>query len=81
MRAIWRDACIDLGVDYDAQLLRYVLNELHGRNRVDLLPCHPRDLISMAADHSLYMHNERFIDKEKIRWAWRNYFVSLRDLS
>lgn len=78
---IWRDACIDLGVDYDAQLLRYVLNELHGRNRVDLLPCHPRDLISMAADHSLYMHNERFIDKEKIRWAWRNYFVSLRDIS
>jgi DNA-binding MarR family transcriptional regulator len=78
---IWRDTCMELDVEYDPLLLRYVINDLHGKNHVDLLPCHPRDLISMAVDHSVYVDNDRYIDKEKMRWAWRNYFVSLRDFS
>lgn len=76
---IWRDTCVELEIDYDHEVLDYVINELHFRNNVDLLPCHPRDLIGMAIDHALYTENERFIDVDKMRWAWRNYFVSLSD--
>ena len=78
---IWQDTCVDMEVDFDPHLLQYVINELHGRNHVPLLPCHPRDLIGMAVDHALYVHDERFIDGDTMRWAWNNYFVSLRDAS
>jgi predicted ATPase with chaperone activity len=78
---LWRDTCVQMEIDYDSQVLDYVINELHGRDNVDLLPCHPRDLIGMAVDHALYTQNERFIDIDGMRWAWRNYFVSLKDAS
>ncbi len=75
---IWRDTCIELGVDYDPELLFFTINDLHGRHRVEMLPCHPRDLITMAVDHAMYVDGDRTIDQEKLRWAWRNYFVSLQ---
>lgn len=78
---VWRDTCVEYEIDYDQEVLDYVINELHGRKNVDLLPCHPRDLIGMAVDHAVYTHNERFIDIDNLRWAWRNYFVSLDDRS
>jgi hypothetical protein len=78
---IWHDTCVQMEVDYDPQVLQYVINDLHGRHKVDLLPCHPRDLIGMAVDHALYIDNERYIDCEKMNWAWKNYFVSLQDFS
>jgi hypothetical protein len=76
---VWRDACVEMEVDYDPAVLDYVINQLHARHQVDLLPCHPRDLIGMAIDHALYTDNQRSIDIDKMRWAWRNYFVSLTD--
>lgn len=78
---IWHDTCVQLEIDYDPLVLQYVINELHGRHRVDLLPCHPRDLIGMAVDHAVYIDNERYIDRDKMDWAWKNYFVSLQEFS
>ena len=74
---IWRDTCIEFEVDYEPDALEFVLNELHAKNRVDLLPCHPRDLIGMAVDRALFDENERSICVDNLRWAWANYFVSL----
>ena len=76
---IWHDTCVDLNVDYDPAVVQFAINDLHRRHKVDLLPCHPRDLIGMAADHALYVDKERYVDKDKLRWAWKNYFVSLGD--
>jgi predicted ATPase with chaperone activity len=78
---VWRDTCVDLEVDYDNAVLDYAINELHARKKVDMLPCHPRDLIGMAIDHSIYKGQQRLLDIEGLRWAWRNYFVSLKDAS
>lgn len=74
---LWRDTCVEYEIDYDPAVLKFVLNQLHGKNGINLLPCHPRDLIGMAVDHAVYTENNRYIDIEKMRWAWRNYFVSL----
>ena len=76
---VWRDTCVDLQVDYDADVLNYAINELHARDHVELLPCHPRDLIGMAIDHAVYHGRQRAMDIDGLRWAWRNYFVSLRN--
>lgn len=78
---IWRDTCIEFEVDYEPDALDFVLNELHAKNRVDLLPCHPRDLIGMAVDRALFDENERSICVDNLAWAWANYFVPLDDHS
>ena len=72
---IWRDACASCEVDYEPQVLDYVLNELHAKRRIALLPCHPRDLLGMALDYAIYEHESRDVKIDHIRWAWDNYFV------
>jgi predicted ATPase with chaperone activity len=72
---IWRDACIACNVEYEPEILDYVLNELHAKKRVALLPCHPRDLLGMAVDHAIYENNSHDVSIDHIRWAWENYFV------
>jgi len=74
---IWRDACASYEVDYEPQVLDYVLNELHAKRRIALLPCHPRDLLGMARDHAIYEHESREVKIDHIRWAWDNYFVPI----
>ncbi len=78
---IWRDTCIDFEVDYEPEVFDFVLNELHAKNRVDLLPCHPRDLIGMAVDRAIFGESERSICIDSLRWAWANYFVSFGENS
>ena len=72
---IWRDACASYKVEYEPFLLDYVLNALHAKRRVALLPCHPRDLLGMAVDHAVYENESRKVSVDHIRWAWDNYFV------
>lgn len=74
---LWRDTCVEMEVDYDPSVFKFLVNELHTKNKVPLLPCHPRDLICMAIDHAVYTENRRLVDVDRLRWAWRNYFVSL----
>jgi len=72
---IWRDVCVASNIEYDPRVLNYVLNELHSKRRVALLPCHPRDLLGMALDHAIYEQNSREVSVDHVRWAWDNYFV------
>ena len=72
---IWRGACRTYEVDYEPDVLEYVLNELHTKRRVALLACHPRDLLGMALDHATYEQDSRELTVDHIRWAWDNYFV------
>jgi hypothetical protein len=54
-----------------------VINELHAKRNVALLPCHPRDLLGMAVDHAIYENDSREVSIDHLRWAWDNYFVSV----
>lgn len=78
---IWREACENYRIEYDAKLLNYAINELHTKARVSLLPCHPRDLLGMAVDHAVYENNCRDVTVEHLEWAWKNYFVSTDERS
>jgi hypothetical protein len=77
-RKIWQDACREYGVVFDAETLEFVLSELHEKESVRLLPCHPRDLLGIAVDLAVYLGEPRHLTKDQLRWAWRNYFVSLK---
>lgn len=78
-KEIWNDNCQEFRVVCEPPVLEYVLNELHARDNIPLLPCHPRDLLGMAADYASYAHSSTVITKEHIRWAWANYFVPLAE--
>ncbi len=75
---IWTQVCTDLGITCDADVLDYVIKELHQRHGTPLAPCHPRDLLSIAVDHSAYVGQPRHVTREHMDWAWKNYFVSLK---
>ena len=73
---IWKQVCTEHGVDYDPAICQGVIDGLHIRGKVPLLPCHPRDLIDMALDHAAYVGLEDELRRETLEWAWKTYFVS-----
>ena len=75
---IWRQFCAGAGVDYDEDIMDYVL-ELYEKDGRPMLPCHPRDLLSSVLDQHRYSgtSTKRPISREQIREAWATYFVPL----
>jgi hypothetical protein len=76
---IWENVCDERDVDFDAELVRFVIDELHARRNMPLLPCHPRDLISIALDKAAYLGNPNELTPELLTWAWDTYFVSMNN--
>ena len=74
---IWKAECKELGIIFDQEILDYVLHELHAKQQVRLLPCHPRDLLGIAVDFSTYIDEPRKLTKQQMNWAWSNYFVAM----
>jgi hypothetical protein len=52
----------------------FAINELHGKRRIPMLPCHPRDLLGMALDRIAYM-GAGALDDTALSWAWDSYFL------
>lgn len=77
---LWRQETERLGIAFDAYLLRYVLHDLYEAEGMPLVPCHPRDLLSMALDRQRYAQRSGPLTPDDLQWAWRNYFVQLEFL-
>jgi hypothetical protein len=73
-RQIWQRVCMERGVAYDPRVVDFVIDELHRRRNVPLLPCHPRDLLGMALDRVAYLGRAE-LDSDSLRWAWDSYFL------
>jgi hypothetical protein len=71
---IWMRLCIERGWEIDDSVLEHALR-LHRLSDTPCLPCHPRDLLGMAADLSAYDENDVQIDESTLDRAWRNYFL------
>lgn len=76
-RQIWANFCRDNGIGSDPDVMDYVIDELHAKSGTPLLPCHPRDLVGIALDQTVYLRQPRHMTKEHVRKAWSNYFVSI----
>lgn len=74
--AIWKQVCALHAVDYDPAVCQAVIDDLHRPTGVPLLPCHPRDLIDMALDHSAYLGDAEDLHIDSLRWAWQNHFLN-----
>lgn len=72
---LWKQVCEEKGVDYDAAMIRFLIEELHMAQDVPLLPCHPRDFLGLVVDHCRYQDVPIGLTEDHLRWAWQNYFV------
>jgi hypothetical protein len=74
---IWETVCDERDIPFDRELVLFVLDELHARREMPLLPCHPRDLIGIALDKAAYLGEPNVLTPDLLAWAWDTYFVSL----
>lgn len=76
--AIWRQECERLGISFEPDAFRYLVDELHRVKDIAMLPCLPRSLIEIAHNRSIFVDAPLLMDEESLRWAWDNYFVRLK---
>ncbi len=76
---LWRKQCQEHDVEFNVDTFFYLTNELHKKSQTPLLPCHPRDLFSIAHDHARYLGQNNVMTRERIHWAWRTYFVDFSE--
>jgi len=77
LKLIWQQFCVENDIQCEPDVFEFVVNELYSADRRPMLPCHPRDLLSIAVDHATYRGEERVVSANHLRWAWSNYFVSM----
>jgi hypothetical protein len=75
---IWSRVCDEYGIAHQPELVSYVIDELHEKHGVPLLPCHPRDLIGIALDKAKYLEQGEELTEQLLDWAWSTYFVSMK---
>jgi len=75
--AIWRQVCDERGIEFNKELLNYLIKEHYVKEQTPMLPCHPRDLIGLALDMIHYKDESADITPDTIRSAWQSYFVRL----
>ena len=76
---IWQQECEKAGIDFDEGVLNFLIHELHHKNQVPLLPCHPRDLLNIALNMGTYLGQPNSVTIERISDAWNTYFVQLEE--
>ena len=74
---IWRQVCDERGLEFNKELLDYIINEHYVKEERPMLPCHPRDLIGLALDMVQYRGENLEITPDTIRSAWQSYFVRM----
>lgn len=75
---IWKQVCEQLDVNYSEENIEYIFSQFYDRLEMPKLPCHPRDLISMALNHESYESGERKLTNNGLRNAWQNYFINMQ---
>jgi len=74
---IWRQVCDERGIEFNKEILDYLLKEHYAKEQRPMLPCHPRDLIGLALDMIHYKDENAAITPETIKSAWQSYFVRM----
>ena len=72
---LWQAQCARQGVECAEDVFAYLIDELHARDGVPLLPCHPRDLVALCRDQINFMRLPAVLNKDLIESIWASYFV------
>ena len=76
-KQIWRDVCVENSIQYEPELINYLISNLHRGTETPMKPCHPRDLLGIALDRVRYRNQPRALTRELLNFAWESYFVAV----
>jgi hypothetical protein len=74
---ICRQVCEQIGLPFRPEVVRYLLDEEHGRRGVRLSACHPSDVLRRVAEICQYEKVPLRLDNELVARACRDYFTEL----
>lgn len=73
---LWQQTCESYNTQFDEEIVNFLIEELYTKDNVPLIPCHPKELISLVNDQCRYEGSELNITKENLTRAWKSFFVS-----
>jgi predicted ATPase with chaperone activity len=74
--AVFEQYCMANNLEYDAELVDYLINDYYKPAKRSMAACQPRDLINKVVDFSLFDGAKPKLTKELLAQAWETYFVS-----
>jgi predicted ATPase with chaperone activity len=74
--AVFEQYCKANNLEYDAELVDYLINDYYKPAKRSLAACQPRDLINKVIDFSLFDGLQPKLTRELLAQAWETYFVS-----
>ena len=74
-KKVWFQVCDELEVKCDEQMFKHVIQDYHHQNNKPLMPCYPRDILSIVADQIKFLQLSPHVTPELIKTAWSTYFV------
>ncbi len=76
-KKIWANLSTQMNLVEESGILD-ILFDLYEYHKRILLPCHPRDLISLALDMAAFKNYKGHLTIENIMLAWQTYFIDLK---
>jgi len=73
---VFRQYCDANALEYDPELVDYLITEHYRRSGRPKAGCHPRDLINKTIDYCLYEGRPPELTRELLDKAWSSYFVT-----
>ena len=74
-KTIWDQECKTNGLLYQPALFEYLVEQLLLKNKKELLPCYPRDLLAIIHDQIAFKNLKPEINQTLLDFAWQSYFV------
>ncbi len=72
---VWFQVCNDFNLECDDTSFEHVVQHYHKVHQKPLMPCYPRDILSIVADQIKFLQMPPKVTPELIETAWKTYFV------
>jgi hypothetical protein len=73
---IFQQYCKTNDLDYDPEMVRYLIEELYVPRGRRMAASHPKELVNKVIDFSLYEGRKPVISKDLLKQAWNAYFLN-----
>ncbi|MDT8403042.1 AAA family ATPase [Sulfuriflexus sp.] len=74
--SIFEQYCLADNIEYNADMVDFLIHEYYRPASKPMAACHPRDLINKVIDFSLFEGEGPRLSKELLAMAWEAYFVT-----
>ena len=73
---IFKQYCATNELDYDPEMVNFLIEEMYVPKGRRMAASHPRELINKTIDFCLYEGTKPAISKNLLKQAWNSYFLN-----